>query len=99
MSAELESVTLQLRDGSAVIVRAVRVDDAERLQAAIRSLSTESRYSRFFSPLRELPAPLLERATHPDADRELQLVAVAGAGAAERIVAGARYAGADAAGD
>jgi GNAT superfamily N-acetyltransferase len=95
MTAALEPVTLRLRDGGAVVVRTVRVDDAERLQAAIRSLSTESRYSRFFSPLRELPAPLLERATHPDAERELQLVAVSGMGADERIVAGARYAGVD----
>jgi GNAT superfamily N-acetyltransferase len=62
------------------------------LQDAIRALSPESRYTRFFSPLRELPPALLDRATHPDAAGELQLVAVAGAGPDERIVGGARYA-------
>jgi GNAT superfamily N-acetyltransferase len=87
-----ESVEVGLRDGRTVIVRAIRPDDRDQLQAAIRRLSPHSRYTRFFSPLRELPPQLLERATHPDAERELQLVAVAGTGAAEQIIAGARYA-------
>lgn len=85
-------MTLGLRDGSEITVRAIRVEDADKLQAAIRALSPESRYSRFFSPLRELPPELLDRATHPDASRELQLVAVVGSASAEEIVAGARYA-------
>jgi GNAT superfamily N-acetyltransferase len=46
------------------------------------------------SPLRELSAQMLERATRPDAERELQLIALAGEGAEERIVGGARYAAA-----
>lgn len=85
-------VDVELRDGRRVTVRAIRADDREKLQAAIRALSPEARYSRFFSPLRELPPVLLERATHPDADSELQLVAVVGTGPEETIVAGARYA-------
>src|SRR6185503_9466080 len=40
----------------------------------------------------ELPRQWLDRATHPDAERELQLVAVAASGAEEEIIAGARYA-------
>jgi len=72
-------------------VRAIRAEGADKLQAAIRALSAESRYSRFFSGLRELPPQLLDRATHPDAKRELQLVAVAGSGAGEEIIGGARY--------
>jgi GNAT superfamily N-acetyltransferase len=79
-----------LRNGSEVTVRAIRATDAEKLQVAIRALSPESRYSRFFSPLRELPPQLLERATHPDPKGELQLVAVAGL--EEEIIGGARYA-------
>jgi GNAT superfamily N-acetyltransferase len=81
-------VTVQLRDGRVLTVRAIHADDRDKLQTAVRTLSPDARYSRFFSPLRELPAPLLERATHPDAESELQLVAVAG----DAIVAGARYA-------
>ena len=89
---DLDPIVVELRDGRRVTVRTIRVDDAAKLQAAVRALSPDARYSRFFSPLRELPPALLERATNPDADRELQLVAVVGSGADETIVAGARYA-------
>jgi RimJ/RimL family protein N-acetyltransferase len=87
-----DPVEMQLRDGRRVTVRAIHAHDRDKLQAAVRKLSPESRYLRFFSPLRELPPQLLERATHPEAARELQLVAVIGAGAEEQIIAGARYA-------
>jgi GNAT superfamily N-acetyltransferase len=90
--AAFEPIALRLRDGREVTLRAVRVDDGERLRSAIRRLSPESRYTRFFSPLRDLTPRMVERATHPDAALELQLVAVAGKGGEEEIVAGARYA-------
>jgi RimJ/RimL family protein N-acetyltransferase len=70
------------------------VDDRDRLQAALRALSAQSRYSRFMSAIRELPSAMLERAVRPDPQSELQLVAVNGNGAEETIVGGARYAGA-----
>jgi RimJ/RimL family protein N-acetyltransferase len=88
----VEPVDLELRDGRHVTVRTIREEDADKLQEAIRSLSIESSYYRFFSPLRQLPAQLLERATHPEPGRELQLIAVVGAGAQEKIIGGARYA-------
>jgi acetyltransferase len=97
--ADFRALAVRLRDGSEVTVRAVRAGDAHKLQAAIRALSPESRYTRFFSPLRELPPELLERATHPDARRELQLVAVAGSGSEEQIVGGVRYGATDTDGD
>jgi acetyltransferase len=99
MTAALEPVLLTLRDGRRATVRAVRADDREALQAAIRSLSMEARHSRFFSPLRELPPSLLERATHPDPENERQLVAVVAGGNGERIVGGARYAATPTRGD
>ena len=83
-------VTWQLAGGRRVTVRAVRPDDRERLQAAVRGLSDDSRYSRFMSFMRELSPSLLDRATRPAPDRELQLVAVTGDDEAT-IVAGARY--------
>jgi GNAT superfamily N-acetyltransferase len=87
-----EPITLVLRDGRRATVRSIRPDDADKLQAAVRAFSTRTSYYRFFSPIKELSAKMLERATRPDAERELQLVAVVGAGADEKIVAGARYA-------
>jgi GNAT superfamily N-acetyltransferase len=87
-----QPLVARLRDGTEVTVRAIRAEDADKLQAAIRSLSSESQYSRFFSSMRELSPHLLDRATHPDAQAELQLVAITGAGLEEEIIAGARYA-------
>jgi len=91
--AEFIPVDLQLRDGRRVSLRAVRPQDKEALQAAIKRLSPESRYARFMSPLRELTPKMLERAANPDPDYELQLVAVCGGGPQETIVGGGRYCG------
>jgi len=85
---------LWLKDGRQVTVRAVRPEDRDELQAALKRLSEESRYARFMSPLRELSPRMLDQATRPVPGRELQLVAVAREGAQEKIVAGARYAAA-----
>ena len=87
----MEPIEVRLRDGRHVTLRAIREHDREKLQDAIRSLSVQSSYYRFFSPMRELPRKLLDRATRPEPERELQLVAVVGEGAEEKIVAGARY--------
>ena len=87
----VDPVDLELRDGRRVTVRTIREEDADKLQEAIRALSTESSYARFFSPMRRLPPQLLERATRPEPD-ELQLIAVVGEGAQEKIIGGARYA-------
>jgi GNAT superfamily N-acetyltransferase len=88
---EFTAVTWQLAGGRRVTVRAVRPDDRERLQCAVRGLSDDSRYSRFMSFMRELSPALLDQATQPAAERELQLVAVAGDGDEATIVGGARY--------
>jgi len=89
---EVEPVEIELRDGRRVTLRAIREDDGDRLQEAIRSLSVESSYYRFFSPMPRLPAKFLERATRPERERELQLVAVAGDRTQEKIIGGTRYA-------
>ena len=94
----IDPIDVELRDGRRVTVRAIRATDADKLQEAIRGLSVESSYKRFFSPMRKLPAQFLERAIHPEPGRELQLVAVIGEGSDERIIAGTRY-GAVAAGE
>ena len=89
---EIDSVDVRLRDGRHVTVRAIREQDKDKLQQAIRALSLQSSYYRFFSPMRELSAKLLERATRPEPERERQLVAVVGEGPDEKIIGGARYA-------
>ncbi|HMK13696.1 MAG TPA: GNAT family N-acetyltransferase [Burkholderiales bacterium] len=91
-TAEFNPVELLLRDGRRATLRAVRPQDKIELQAALKRLSTESRYARFMSALRELSPQMLERATNPEESRELQLVAVVREGEQEKIIGGARYA-------
>src|SRR5690606_39642268 len=63
------------KDGSPWLLRPIRPEDAEPLQEFIRGLSTEARYMRFVSMLRELTPRMLARYTRIDYDRELALVA------------------------
>lgn len=84
----------QLRDGRQVMLRRLEAHDKEALRAAFQRLSADSRYTRFFTSMRELPEAMLEAATHPVPGREFALVAVSGEGGAERIVGSARYVGA-----
>lgn len=88
---EFPPLGVRLRDGRLVTVRAVRLEDKEALQAAVKELSPESRYSRFMSAVRELSPQMLERGVHPQDGRELQLVAIRAEGAGQEIVGGARY--------
>ena len=81
---------MTLRDGRKVTIRAIREGDAGAVQAAFSRLSREARYARFMMPLERLAPTMLARAVHP-AERDLVLVAVAGDGAGEMIVGGARH--------
>ena len=89
-----------MRGGGLYTTRPIRPDDAEMLQAFVRSLSEESRYFRFASTMPELPARMLARYTLIDYDREMALVAVHKARVAnadgsftetERLVGVSRY--------
>jgi acetyltransferase len=65
-----------MKGGDLYTIRPVRPDDADMLQAFVRSLSDESRYFRFVSTIHELPARMLARYTLIDYDREMALAAV-----------------------
>jgi acetyltransferase len=86
----LYPVRVRLRDRSEIVIRPIGPEDAEREQAFVRDLSPQSRYFRFMSGLRELPADMLYRFTHPDFQRELALVALSGEGSAMRQIGVAR---------
>ena len=55
-----------LRDGSRVIVRPVVPADRERLAEAFGRLSPESRYRRFFAPMKDMSPALLDYLTSID---------------------------------
>lgn len=62
-------------DGTPWVVRPIRPEDAEALQAFTRGLSERTRYMRFVSMMRELTPRMLARYTQVDYHRELALVA------------------------
>jgi len=91
-----------MKGGGLYTIRPIRPDDADMLQAFVRSLSQESRYFRFASTLQELPPRMLARYTLIDYDREMALVAVlrdrrpdpeaeSGFAESERIIGVSRY--------
>jgi RimJ/RimL family protein N-acetyltransferase len=89
--ATFTPIDVELRDGRRVRLREIRPDDRDEIRQAFDRLSGESRYTRFMSTMKELSPQMLERAVHPQTERELGLVAEVGAPDGIDIVAGARY--------
>ncbi|HVL57072.1 MAG TPA: GNAT family N-acetyltransferase, partial [Burkholderiaceae bacterium] len=83
-----------LRDGSPVLLRPIRPEDADAERRFVASLSRETLYRRFMMPVRELSDAMIERFTQIDYDRELAMVALRrdddDAGGGERFVGVAR---------
>ena len=65
-----------LHDGSAVIIRPIRADDAERERQFIENLSPESRYHRFLSGMEHPSSALIKKFTEIDHDRNEAYVAL-----------------------
>src|SRR5437588_7023177 len=83
---------LSLPGGERVTVRPVCPRDAGVLQGYVRGLSPQSRYNRFFGPLRELPPSELDRVIHLEPPNQLGLVAQAHVGGTSTVIGEARYA-------
>ncbi|HEX4329522.1 MAG TPA: bifunctional acetate--CoA ligase family protein/GNAT family N-acetyltransferase [Burkholderiales bacterium] len=83
--------TETLRDGTQFLLRPIRPEDAAIETRFVESLSEQSRYMRFFNPIKSLSLRLLARLTQVDYDRELALLATQGEGAAEHIIGVVRY--------
>ncbi len=73
-----------------LLIRPVRPDDAPLLVDLFHTLSPQSVYYRFFSPMKELSHDMLARFTQIDYDREIALVAIADSGASEKMLGAAR---------
>jgi len=86
------SDVLRARNGDAVKVRFVEPRDAEELQHYFRSLSTRSRYNRFFGAMSELPHNVLDRFIHVGERDEFSVIATMNIDGFETIVGEARYA-------
>jgi RimJ/RimL family protein N-acetyltransferase len=86
------SDVLRARNGSAVTVLFVEPRDAEELQRYFRSLSTRSRYNRFFGAMSELPHTLLDHFIHVGERDEFSVIATMNIEGFDTIVGEARYA-------
>jgi acetyltransferase len=81
----------QLNDGTDIIIRPIRPEDAEIEQAFIRGLSPESKYFRFMNSIHELSLEMLVRFTQIDYHNEMALVAIKPGDQGEEEIGVARY--------
>jgi RimJ/RimL family protein N-acetyltransferase len=86
-----QPTTYQLEDGTTVQVRAVREDDADRIQALVGRLSPQSSYLRFHEPVKQLTERILYEFTHLDYHQSMALAAALPEGDDERLLGVARY--------
>ena len=92
------SVEETLKNGAAVRIRGVRVDDKKRISEAFRKLESESIYKRFFQYKKALSDEELKAATEVDFENVVALVVTTGEEGAETIIVAGRYVAFNAAG-
>lgn len=81
----------QLADGTDIVIRPIRPEDAGIEQSFVKALSSQSRYFRFMRSLNELTQEMLVRFTQLDYHRELALIAVLEQDGRETELGVARY--------
>lgn len=87
-----EPRTLELIDGTKLLVRPIVPEDEPLLHEAVAAMSERTVYFRFFSPLKRMPDALAHRLAVVDYNDRFALVATTNKpGAKERILGVARY--------
>lgn len=81
----------ELVDGTSIVIRPIRPEDAKLQQSFIRQLSEKSRYFRFMGALQELTPEMLQRTTQIDYDREMALVAITQSNTQDTIIGITQY--------
>jgi acetyltransferase len=81
----------QLANGTDIVIRPIRPEDADMEADFVRNLSNEAKYFRFMNALQELSQEMLVRLTQIDYYNEMALIAVKPNGQAEEQVGVARY--------
>lgn len=82
---------IQLNDGSDIVIRPIRPEDAEMEAKFVRELSSEAKYFRFMNSLQELSQEMLVRFTQIDYYDEMALVAATMIDGVEEQIGVARY--------
>jgi acetyltransferase len=81
----------QLPNGTDMVIRPIRPEDAEIEQAFIRKLSPRAKHFRFMQSITELSPKMLARFTQIDYSREMALIAVVYVDGQETEIGVARY--------
>jgi len=81
----------KLRDGTTVLIRPIRAEDAAIERRFIETLSPQSRRFRFLGEIKTPSAALIEQLTHPNPDRDAAFVALVADGAEKREIGVARF--------
>ena len=79
-------------DGTKIIIRPIRPEDADLSIEFVRNLSAETKYFRFMNTMRELPPAMVARLTQIDYDREMAFIATLTENDVEREIGVCRYA-------
>ena len=85
------STHIQLSDGTDIVIRPIRPEDAEMEQEFVRNLSPEAKYFRFMNALQELSQEMLVRLTQIDYYNEMALIAVKPNSKSEEQIGVVRY--------
>jgi acetyltransferase len=81
----------QLSDGTDILIRPIRPEDADMEQEFVRKLSPEAKYFRFMNALQELSQEMLVRLTQIDYYNEMALVAIDCTSQGEEQIGVVRY--------
>ncbi len=82
---------IQLNDGTDIVVRPIRPEDAESEAKFVRGLSDQAKYFRFMNTFHELSQDMLVRFTQIDYHNEMALIAVTFNGTEGEQIGVARY--------
>jgi RimJ/RimL family protein N-acetyltransferase len=91
LSPEQFNYPARLRNGTPVLIRAIRSDDRQRIIDAFHKLEAQTIYTRFFSAKKELSEADLGRIDTADFERAAVLVATLPSGDDEIIIGGGAY--------
>ena len=83
---------MQLSDGTEVVIRPIRPEDADMEAKFVRELSKEAKYFRFMNAIHALSQEMLVRFTQIDYHNEMALIAVKPDDSGEEQIGVARYA-------
>jgi acetyltransferase len=84
-------IRTQLPDGTDLVIRPVRPEDAQMEQDFVRGLSKQTKYLRFMQAIKELTSEMLVRFTQIDYDREMALIGIVTQENGDIEVGAARY--------